>query len=73
MAAKYFYYQLRAPQGEKAMEYLKGKEGAFPSQTMRRFGLGYARDSCGDELYRYLKKKGISEELMKESGTDQRK
>ena len=26
LAAKYFYYQLRAPQGEKAMEYLKGRE-----------------------------------------------
>ena len=34
---------------------------------MRRFGLGYA-GPYSDELYRYLKKKGISEELMKESG-----
>ena len=65
MAAKYFYYQLRAPQGEKAMEYLKGRE--LSDETMRRFGLGYA-GPYSDELYRYLKKKGISEELMKESG-----
>lgn len=65
MAAKYFYYQLRAPQGEKAMEYLKGRE--LSDETMRRFGLGYA-GTYSDELYRYLKKKGISEELMKESG-----
>ena len=65
MAAKYFYYQLRAPQGEKAMEYLKGRE--LSDETMRRFGLGYA-GPYSNELYRYLKKKGISEELMKESG-----
>ena len=65
MAAKYFYYQLRAPQGEKAMGYLKGR--ALSDETMRRFGLGYA-GPYSDELYRYLKKKGISEDLMKESG-----
>ena len=65
MAAKYFYYQLRAPQGEKAMAYLKGR--GLSDETMRRFGLGYA-GPYSDELYRYLKKKGISDELMKESG-----
>ncbi len=65
MAAKYFYYQLRAKQGEKAMEYLR--ERKLSDETMRRFGLGYA-GQYSDELYRYLKKNGISEELMKESG-----
>lgn len=65
MAAKYFYYQLRSPQGEKALAYLKGRE--LSDETIHKFGLGYA-GPYSDELYRYLKQKGISESLMKESG-----
>ena len=34
---------------------------------MQKFGLGYA-GQYSDALYRYLKKKGISDELLKESG-----
>lgn len=65
IAAKYFYYQLRAPQGAKAMEYLKNRK--LSDETMKRFGLGYARP-YSDALYRYLKKQGITDELLKESG-----
>ena len=65
MAAKYYYCLLRAPQGAKAMEYLKKRE--LSDETMRRFGLGYA-SQYSDELYRYLKQQGVSDELMKESG-----
>ncbi len=65
MAATFFYYQLRAPQGAKAMEYLKNR--ALSDETMRRFGLGYA-GPYSDALYRYLKQKGISDALLKESG-----
>lgn len=65
MAATFFYYQLRAPQGAKAMEYLKKR--ALSDETMRRFGLGYA-GPYSDALYRYLKQKGISDALLKESG-----
>ena len=65
MAAKYYYCLLRAPQGAKAMEYLKKRE--LSDETMRRFGLGYA-SQYGDELYRYLKQQGVSDALMKESG-----
>lgn len=65
IAAKYFYYQLRAPQGTKAMEYLKNRK--LSDETMKRFGLGYA-GPYSDALYRYLKKQGISDELLKESG-----
>ena len=65
MAAKYYYRLLRAPQGAKAMEYLKKRE--LSDETMRRFGLGYA-SQYSDELYRYLKQQGISDALLKESG-----
>lgn len=65
IAAKYFYYQLRSQQGTKAMEYLRNR--MLSGETMKRFGLGYA-GPYSDALYRYLKKQGISHEILKESG-----
>lgn len=64
-AAKYFYYLLRSPQGERAMKYLQDR--GLSDETMKRFGLGYA-GPYSDALYRYLKKQGISDQLLKESG-----
>ena len=64
-AAKYFYCMLRAPQGEKAMQYLKNR--GLSDETIRKFGLGYA-GPYSDALYRYLKKQGNSDQLLKESG-----
>lgn len=64
-AAKYFYYQLRAPQGKLALEYLQ-KRG-LSEETMHRFGLGYA-GQYSDALCRYLKKQGVSDALLRESG-----
>ncbi len=34
---------------------------------MRRFGLGYS-DKFSDDLYRYLKKQGYEDEVLKDSG-----
>ena len=65
MAAKYFYYQLRTEQGEMAMNYLRNRQ--LTDETMKKFGLGYA-GRYSDALYRYLKKQGISDYLLKESG-----
>ncbi len=65
MAAKYFYYQLRSEQGVKAMEYLRNRR--LSDETMKKFGLGYA-GHYSDALYRYLKKQGVSDQLLKESG-----
>lgn len=65
MAARYFYYLLRSPQGTKAMQYLKDRR--LSDETMKKFGLGYA-GPYSDALYRYLKKQGISDQLLKESG-----
>ncbi len=65
LAANYFYYQLRAPQGERALKYLTDR--GLSDETIKRFGLGYA-GQYSDALYKYLKGKGISDQLLKESG-----
>ncbi|MHA9739569.1 DNA primase [Robinsoniella peoriensis] len=65
MAANYFYFQLHQENGRLAMEYLKGRE--LSDETIKGFGLGYA-NKYSDDLYLYLKKKGISDELLSQSG-----
>ena len=64
-AAKYYYYQLRAEAGKPGMDYLKNRQ--LSEETMQRFGLGYA-GKYSDGLYRYLKQKGVSDELLRQSG-----
>ncbi|MDY3918240.1 MAG: DNA primase [Candidatus Limivivens sp.] len=65
MAANYFYYQLRTENGKQAMDYLKGRQ--LSDETIKGFALGFANKYSND-LYRYLKSKGVSDELLKESG-----
>ncbi len=65
LAANYFYYQLRQPQGKAGYEYFRRRE--LTEETIRRFGLGYA-NKTSDDLYRYLKSKGYQDGLLKESG-----
>lgn len=65
VAAKYFYAQLRMPQGQHAMEYLTGR--ALTGETMKKFGLGYS-NKFSDDLYRYLRQQGYEDEILKESG-----
>ena len=64
-AAKYFYFQLRAKQGELGLNYLRERQ--LTDETIHRFGLGYANKTA-DDLVRYLKGKGYSEELIREAG-----
>ncbi len=64
-AARYYYCQLRAPQGEQGLHYLKGR--GLSDEIMKKFGLGYA-DRFNSSLYQYLKKEGYNDELLKESG-----
>ena len=64
-AAKYFYFQLRAKQGEPGLNYLRERQ--LTDETIHRFGLGYANKTA-DDLVRYLKGKGFSEELIREAG-----
>lgn len=65
MAAGYFYYQLRSENGTQAMNYLRNRR--LSDETMKRFGLGFANKYSND-LYKYLKSKGVSDELLRESG-----
>ncbi len=64
-AAKYFFYQLRAPQGAKGLEYFK--ERKLSEETMKNFGLGYS-NVTSDDLVKYLKSKGYDDAIIAESG-----
>ena len=64
-SAKYFYSLLRSKRGERAYQYFRNRE--LTEETMQKFGLGYS-DQYSDDLYRFLKSKGYSDELLKESG-----
>ncbi len=66
LAANYFYYQLKQPQGRLGYEYLHDKRG-LKDETIRRFGLGYA-NKTSDDLYRYLKEKGFEDSFLKDTG-----
>lgn len=64
-AAKYFYYQLRAKQGELGYRYLTSRQ--LSAETMKKFGLGFA-NKTSDDLTKYLKQKGFDERLLAEAG-----
>ena len=64
-AANYFYYQLHNEQGQQAREYLENRK--LSKETQIHFGLGYASKYSND-LYQYLKKKGYSDQILKETG-----
>ncbi len=64
LAAKYYYYMLRRPEGKSGFDYLVGRQ--LSKETMSRFGLGYAASFGG--LYKYLKNQGYSDGILKESG-----
>lgn len=65
LAAHYFYYQLKQPQGKLGYQYLK--ERNLSDDIMKHFGLGYS-NKVRDDLYQYLKKKGYNDPLLKETG-----
>lgn len=64
-AGKYYYFQLRSPEGAKALSYLRDR--GLSDETMKKFGLGYAKSGTG-VTYSYLKSKGYSDELLNASG-----
>ena len=64
-AAQYFYYQLRRENGARAYQYLTDR--GLSNETIRKFGLGYS-DKYSDDLYKFLKGKNYSDELLRESG-----
>ncbi len=65
LAANYFYYQLKHPQGKAGYDYLRGRQ--LGDDTIRRFGLGFA-NKTGNDLYRYLRDKGYGDEILKQTG-----
>ena len=64
-AAKYFYYQLRQPQGKIGYEYLLKRE--LSQETIHKFGLGFANKTSND-LVAYLKSKGYKDQQLVEAG-----
>lgn len=64
-AAKYFYFQLRSPQGKQGYEYFKNRQ--LSEETMKQFGLGYA-NKTSDDLVHYLHSKGYKDDLLTEAG-----
>ena len=64
-AGKYYYMLLRSEHGKQAYEYFKKRE--LSDATMEKFGLGYS-DKYSDDLYRYLRKLGYDDAILKESG-----
>ncbi|MCR5398330.1 MAG: DNA primase [Lachnospiraceae bacterium] len=69
-AAKYFYYSLRSPQGKNGYEYLQGRK--LTDDTMKAWGLGYA-NMYSDDLCKYLKGKGYSDEMIVKAGLASRR
>ncbi len=66
MAANYFYYQMKQPQGKMAYEYFHDKR-KLTDETMLRFGLGYS-NKTSDDLYRFLKEKGYDDAFLSQTG-----
>lgn len=64
-AAKFYFFQLRDESGKLGMNYLKDRQ--LSDETIKNFGLGYARAGKG-MMYQYLKKKGYSDEVLAKSG-----
>ena len=65
LAAKYFYAQLKSEQGKIAYTYLIRR--GLSEETIKNFGLGYS-NKYSDDLYKYLKMKGYSDEILAKAG-----
>lgn len=64
-AAIYYCRMLRTEAGEAGLNYLKNR--GLSDETIRAFGLGFATAHSGD-LYRYLKSRDYSDDILKDSG-----
>ncbi len=64
-AARYFYYQMKGENGAQARAYFEKRQ--LTEETIQQFGLGYS-NMYADDLYRYMKKEGYSDKVLKESG-----
>ena len=64
-AARYFYKNLMSPRGKTARDYLSNRK--ISPATAKAFGLGYSPDDWGG-LYRHLKAKGYTDEILAQCG-----
>ena len=64
-AARFFHSKLYAPEGKVALEYALGR--GMTKSTLTTFGIGYAPDGWS-ELVDALRKKGYTDEELKDSG-----
>ncbi|SFC43912.1 DNA primase [Butyrivibrio sp. YAB3001] len=64
-AAKYYYYQLRSPAGQKGMEYFR--ERKLTDETMKHFGLGFA-SITSNALVGHLKSLGYTDSQIIDAG-----
>ena len=60
-AANYFYLNMIKGSDKRGLSYFAGRN--LSPQTIKKYGLGYAPDSW-DSLYRYMKSKGFSDEIL---------
>lgn len=66
-AAAYFHYILKHSQnGQRAYGYFRDTRG-LTDDTINKFALGYS-DIYKDDLYRYMRSKGYTDEQLKQSG-----
>lgn len=65
LAANYFHFQLKQPQGQQGYSYFTDR--GLSENTIRHFGLGFA-NKTSDDLYRFLKSKGYDDGILKETG-----
>lgn len=65
VAAQYFYAQLKSDRGKVAHKYLTDR--GLSEETITAFGLGYS-NKFSDDLFRYLRQKGYTEELIRQAG-----
>lgn len=65
LAAKYYYAQLRQPQGAAGLKYLRDRQ--LGDHMLRAFGLGYS-NKYSDDLYQYLKGKGYKDDILAKAG-----
>lgn len=65
VAAQYFYAQLKSDRGKVAHRYLTDR--GLSEETITAFGLGYS-NKFSDDLFRYLRQKGYTEELIRQAG-----
>ncbi len=64
-AAYFYFYKLKQEDGRLGYQYLSGRQ--LSDDTIKKFGLGYA-GKYRDELYRYLKKEGYDDNVLRETG-----